>query len=59
MAAAIIFNDFFMVDSNLEEIGVLRFLPARFHAHFIFRFARWSCVIFHAGFLLVAAHFAA
>jgi hypothetical protein len=59
MAAAIIFNNFIMAKSNLEEIGVSRFLPARFHTHFIFRLARRAGIIFHAGSLLFAAYFAA
>jgi hypothetical protein len=59
MAAAIIFNNFSMAASNLEEIGVSRFLPARFHAHLILRLARRSGIIFHAGSLLVAAYLAA
>jgi hypothetical protein len=48
-----------MMGSNLEEIGVSRFLPARFHAHFIFRLARRAGIVFHARPLLVAAYFAA
>jgi len=59
MAAATIFNDLFMVGANLEEIGFSRFLPARFHAHFIFRLACRAGIVFHARPLLVAAHFAA
>jgi hypothetical protein len=57
MAAAVIFNNLFMI--NLEEVGVSRFLPARFHAHFIFRLACRAGIVFHAGSLLVAAYFAA
>jgi hypothetical protein len=59
MAAAIIFNNFFMVGSSLGEIGASRFLPARFHAHFVLRLARRAGIVFHAGSLLVAAYFAA
>jgi hypothetical protein len=60
MAAATIFNNLFMAaGSNLDEIGVSRFLPARLHAHFILGLARRSGIILHAGLLLLAAHFAA
>jgi hypothetical protein len=53
------FNSFFMAASNSAEIGVSRFLPARFHAHLIFGLARRAGIILHAGALLIAAYFAA
>jgi hypothetical protein len=56
-AAAIFFNHFFMTASR--EAGASRFLPARFQAHFIFRLASRSGVVFYAGSLLIAAQFAA
>jgi len=59
VAAAIIFHNFFMAASNSRETAGSRFLPARFHAHLIFGLARRAGIIFHAGALLVAAHFAA
>ena len=49
----------FTATSNLGEVGVSRFLPARFHAHLILRFARRPGIILHASPLLVAAYLAA
>jgi hypothetical protein len=48
-----------MAAFDLEEIGGSRFLPARFHAHLVFRLAGRASIIFHAGALLIAAHLAA
>jgi hypothetical protein len=57
--AAIIFNNLFMVAADLEKIGVLRFLAARFHAHLILSLAGRASIVFHAGSLLIGANLAA
>jgi hypothetical protein len=48
-----------MAECNPWEADVSRFLPAGFHAHLVFSLAGRAGIIFHAGALLVGAHFAA
>ena len=59
MSPPAVFRNLLMAGFDLEEIGDLRFLPARFHAHLVLSLAGRAGIIFHAGALLIAAHLAA